>query len=55
MPSPEIDPILDNNQFKRQSQSHIATDSQSVCLPGLMARYLLLVDSYGLVFVGHLL
>jgi hypothetical protein len=39
-----------------QSQSHIATDGQSVSLGvephlGLMTRYLLLFDSYGLVFV----
>jgi hypothetical protein len=32
LPSPELDPFLDNNSLKRQSQSqsHIATDSQSV-------------------------
>jgi hypothetical protein len=40
-----------------QSQSHIATDGQSVSLGvephlGLMARYLLLFDSYGLCFCG---
>jgi hypothetical protein len=40
------------------SQSHIATDSQSVSLGvqphlGLMTRYILLFDSYGLVFVGR--
>jgi hypothetical protein len=40
------------------SHSHIATDSQSVSLgvePNLwlMARFLLLFDSYGLVFVGR--
>jgi hypothetical protein len=40
----------------RQSQSHIATDGQSVSLGleprlGLMTRYLLLFDCYGLVFV----
>jgi hypothetical protein len=41
-----------------QSQSHIATDGQSVSFAvephlGLMTRYLLLFDSYGLVFVGR--
>jgi hypothetical protein len=45
-----------------QSQSHIATDSQSVnqsvCLGvephlGPMTRYLLLFDNNGLVFVGR--
>jgi hypothetical protein len=40
-----------------QSQSHIATDDQSVLVSsphlGLMTRYLLLFDSYGLVFVGR--
>jgi hypothetical protein len=41
-----------------QIQSHIATDGQSVSLGvephlGLMTRYLLLFDSYGLVFVGR--
>jgi hypothetical protein len=40
------------------SQSHIATDGQSVSLDvephlGLMTRYLLLFDSYGHVFVGR--
>jgi hypothetical protein len=40
------------------SQSHIATDGQSVSLGvephlRLMTRYLLLFDSYDLVFVGH--
>jgi hypothetical protein len=38
-----------------QSQSHIATDGQSVSLGvelGLMTRYLLPFVSYGLVFVG---
>jgi hypothetical protein len=39
------------------SQSHITTDGQSVSLGvepylGLMTRYLLLFDSYGLVFCG---
>jgi hypothetical protein len=29
------------------------TVSQSVFLLGLMTRYLLLFDSYGVVFVGH--
>jgi hypothetical protein len=38
-------------QLWTQSQSHIATDGQSVM--GLMTRYLLLFDSYGLVFVGR--
>jgi hypothetical protein len=38
-----------------QSQSHIATDGQSVSLGaephlGLMTRYLVLFDNYGLVF-----
>jgi hypothetical protein len=42
-----------------QSQSHIATDGKSVSLVvelhlGLMTRYLLHFDSYGLVFVGAL-
>jgi hypothetical protein len=41
-----------------QSQSHIATDSQSVSLGvephlGFKTRYLLLFDSYGLIFVGR--
>jgi hypothetical protein len=41
-----------------QSQSHIATDGQSVSFGvkpnlGPMTRYLLLFDSYGLVIVGH--
>jgi hypothetical protein len=41
-----------------QSQSHIATDGQSVSLGvefhlRLMTRYLLLFDSYGLVYVGR--
>jgi hypothetical protein len=41
-----------------QSQSHIATDSQSVSLGvephlGLMTRILILFDSYGLIFVGR--
>jgi hypothetical protein len=41
------------------SQSHIATDGQSVSLGaepsvGLMTRYLLLFDSYGFVFCGAL-
>jgi hypothetical protein len=42
-----------------QSQSHIATDGQSVSKSwcrahlGLMAGYLLVFDSYGLVFVGR--
>jgi hypothetical protein len=30
LPSPELDPFLDNNSLKRQSQSYIATDGQSV-------------------------
>jgi hypothetical protein len=39
-----------------QSQSHIATDGQSVSLGvephlGLMTRYLLLFNSYGIVFL----
>jgi hypothetical protein len=39
-------------------ESYIATDSQSVSLGvephlGLMTRYLLLFDSYGLVFMGR--
>jgi hypothetical protein len=44
--------------IKSQNQSHIATDSsQLVSLDvepnlGLMTRYLLLLDSYGLVNVG---
>jgi hypothetical protein len=41
-----------------QSQSHITTDGQSVSLGvepqlGLMTRYLLLFDSYGLVLCGE--
>jgi hypothetical protein len=41
-----------------QGQSHIATDGRSVSLGvephlGLMTRYLLLFDSYGLVIVGR--
>jgi hypothetical protein len=41
-----------------QSPSHIATDGQSVSLGvephlGLMTRYLLQFDSYGLLFVGR--
>jgi hypothetical protein len=41
------------------SQNHIATDGQLVSLSfephlGFMTRYLLLFDSYGLVFVGAL-
>jgi hypothetical protein len=41
-----------------QSESHIATDGQSVSLRvephlGIMTRYLLLFDSYGLVIVGR--
>jgi hypothetical protein len=44
------------NWLSSQSQSHIATDGQSVSLCvepnlGLMTRYLLLFDSYGLIFV----
>jgi hypothetical protein len=42
----------------KQSQSNIATDSQLVSPGvephmGLMTRYLLLFDSYGLVFLGR--
>jgi hypothetical protein len=43
-----------------QSQSHIATDGQSISKSwcqapsGLMTRYLLLFDSYGLVLWGAL-
>jgi hypothetical protein len=36
-----------------QSQNHIATDGQSISKMGLMTNYLLLFDSYGLVFVGR--
>jgi hypothetical protein len=41
-----------------QSQSHIATDGQSVSIGtephlGLMTRYLILFDNYDLVFVGR--
>jgi hypothetical protein len=44
--------------FQLNQQSHIATDGQSVSLDvephlELMTRYLLLFDSYGLVFVGR--
>jgi hypothetical protein len=47
-----------SNQSQNQSQSHTATDGQSVSPSvkprlGLMTRYLLLFDSYGLVFVGR--
>jgi hypothetical protein len=50
---PELGPVLPN-----QSQSHIATDGQSVSLGvephlSLMTRYLLLFDSYVLVFLGR--
>jgi hypothetical protein len=57
----EIGPFKSVDVFK-SSQSHIATDGQSVSQSvslgvephlGLMARYLLLFDSYGLVFVGR--
>jgi hypothetical protein len=53
LPSPELDPVIDNN-FTQTSQSHIATDGQSVSLGvepelGLMTRDLLLFDSYGRV------
>jgi hypothetical protein len=41
-------------QSQSQSQSDIATDGQSVSHMGFMTRYLLLFDSYGLVFVGAL-
>jgi hypothetical protein len=61
--TPELDCRFSTDWVKSQSQSHshIATDgrsvSQSVSLGvephlGLMARYLLLFDSYGLVFCG---
>jgi hypothetical protein len=48
---------LTANSRMPHSQSHIATDGQSVSLGveprlGLMTRYLLLFDSYGLVFCG---
>jgi hypothetical protein len=44
--------------LRNQSQSHIATDGQPVSLGvephlGLTTRYLLLFDSYDLVFVGR--
>jgi hypothetical protein len=47
------------NWLPSQSQSHIATDGQSVSLgvkphPGPMTRYLLLFDSYGLVVEASL-
>jgi hypothetical protein len=50
--------ILTSNWTVNSSQSHIATDGQSVSLgvePHLrfMTRYLFLFDSYGLVFVGR--
>jgi hypothetical protein len=46
------DKIYASTVFNRtnQSQSHISTDGQPVSL-GLMTRYLLLFDSYGLVFL----
>jgi hypothetical protein len=48
---------MSHNWTGCQSQSHIATDGQSVSLGvdphmGLITRYLLLFDSYGLVFCG---
>jgi hypothetical protein len=51
-------PCILNRIGQSQSQNHIATDSQSVSLGvephlGLMTRYLLRFDSYGLVFVGR--
>jgi hypothetical protein len=44
--------------FEFRSRSHIATDGQSVSLSveshlGLMIRYILLFDNYGLAFVGR--
>jgi hypothetical protein len=54
-------PVQNWLSSQSQSQSHIATDGQSVSQSslgvephlGLMTRYLLLFDSYGLVFVGR--
>jgi hypothetical protein len=48
------------NRPQSENQSHTATEGQSVSLGvephlGLMTKYLLFFDSYGLVFVGHLL
>jgi hypothetical protein len=44
--------------FFSVSQSHFATDSQSVCLGveprlGLMTRYLFLIESYSPVHMGR--
>jgi hypothetical protein len=53
---------LNAQRSSKQSQSHIATDGQSVSQSvslgvephlGLMTRYLLLFDSYGFVSVGR--
>jgi hypothetical protein len=48
----------ESSRSQGQSQSHIATNGQSVRLGvephlGLMTRYLLLLDSYDLVYVGR--
>jgi hypothetical protein len=53
LPSPELEPILDNST---QTVSLRLTVSQSVSFGvephlGLMTRYLLLFDSYGLVLL----
>jgi hypothetical protein len=48
-----------STKLQSQSRSHIATDGQSISSLGvephlrLMTRYLLLFDSYGLVFLWH--
>jgi hypothetical protein len=51
-------PTLELSSNFSQSQSNIATDGQSVSpgvepYLGLMTRYLLLFDSYGLVVMGR--
>jgi hypothetical protein len=50
-------PLYSHSLDSLQSQNHIATDGQSVSLDvephlGLMTRYLLPFDSYGLLFCG---
>jgi hypothetical protein len=47
-----------NKLSQSQNQSHIATESQSVCLGveprvGLMTRYSFLIESYSPVHMGH--
>jgi hypothetical protein len=54
----QLHPSTDLTNNSSQSRSHIVTDGQSASLGvephlGLMTRYLLLFDSYGLVIVGH--